>query len=90
MPSSMNGVTDLAARYFLLHQLQSDAPMPCFGVRTNSVSLPASASSTARVWFTHRPMPIDITSGSRASTRQATCGFSFGLRSSAISRCDAM
>ena len=86
----MNGVIDFAARYFLLDQASSLPRMPCLGVRTNSVSRPNSASSTARVWFTHRPMPSDITSGSRLITApRDTRALARGVRSRAISRCEA-
>jgi hypothetical protein len=62
----MNSVTDFAERYFCSTS-PSRPRMPCLGVRTNSVSRPQSASRTARVWVTQRPIPIDITSGSRRS-----------------------
>ena len=37
--------------------------MRYFGVRANSLCLLNSASKTARVLFTARPMPIDIRNG---------------------------
>ena len=59
----MSGWIATAWRYFL--PIHSSAPpsMWYFGVRANSLGLCSSASITALVLLTARPMPIDIRNG---------------------------
>jgi hypothetical protein len=59
----MSGCTSIDVWYFFVCHSSPVRSMPYFGVRVNSVSFRKTASSTARVLFTARPMPTAITTG---------------------------